>query len=78
MLALISSIPTNVREEFDVQDLPSRSVNLSAEQMNQVFGGCVREGYRCYRDSDCCCNERTVFNCRYVGSSRVKYCRCAP
>ena len=33
MLALISSIPTTVREGFDVQDLPPRATPVSAEQM---------------------------------------------
>ena len=55
MLALISSIPTNVREGFDVQDLPHRASTLSEEQMSKLFGGaCSRRGSRCVRDRDCC------------------------
>lgn len=38
MLALISSIPTTVREGFDVQDLPLRASTVSAEQISEVFG----------------------------------------
>ncbi len=39
MLALISSIPTTVRDGFDVQDLPLRATSVSVEQMSEVFGG---------------------------------------
>ena len=80
MLALISSIPTTVREGFDVQDLPSRSVTLSAEDLSKVFGGCVKEGGRCSKDSDCCCNKRYEFNClnrRVLGTPYYAYlCTC--
>ncbi len=37
MLALISSIPTTVREGFDVQDLPARASTLSEEQMKKCL-----------------------------------------
>jgi hypothetical protein len=63
MLVLISSIPTTVRQGFDVQDLPSRSVTLSAEDLSRVFGGCVKQGRRCGKDADCCCNKQYEFNC---------------
>lgn len=55
MLALISSIPTTVREGFNVQDLPHRASTLSEEQMSKLFGGaCSPRGARCSRDRDCC------------------------
>ena len=54
MLALISSIPTAVREGFDVQDLPSRAIPVSQEQMSQVFGGCSAEGSLCAAGWECC------------------------
>jgi hypothetical protein len=63
MLLNISSIPTTIREGFDVQDLPSRSVNLSAETLSKVFGGCLKHGSRCHGDGDCCCNKKYEFNC---------------
>lgn len=48
MLALISSIPTTVREGFDVQDLPLRASTLSAETLTNVFGGkCFSAGVLC-------------------------------
>jgi hypothetical protein len=54
MLALISSIPTTMREGFDVQDLPPRATPMSQEQMSKVFGGCRREGSTCWVGSQCC------------------------
>lgn len=55
MLALISSIPTTVREGFDVQDLPHRASTLSEEQMSKLFGGaCSPRGASCVNDDDCC------------------------
>jgi hypothetical protein len=55
MLALISSIPKNVREGFDVQDLPHRASTLSEEQMSKLFGGaCSPRGAKCTFDRDCC------------------------
>ncbi len=55
MLTLISSIPTAVREGFDVQDLPPRATSVSAEQMKEVWGGlCSLIGQRCFRNRDCC------------------------
>ncbi len=74
MLTLISSIPTTVREGFDVQDLPSRAVTLSAEQMNKVFGGCVRDGGRCYIDADCCSNKPLEFNCKRRPGTKLSFC----
>jgi hypothetical protein len=48
MLALISSIPTTVREGFDIQDLPLRASTLSAETLINVFGGkCFPAGVLC-------------------------------
>lgn len=74
MLDLISLIPTTVREGFDVQDLPSRAISLSAEQMSKVFGGCVFDGGRCYIDADCCSNKVFEFNCKYI--NELGYSRC--
>lgn len=54
MLAIISAIPTTVREGFDVQDLPHRATSVSAEQMNKVFGGCKGEGGICISGAQCC------------------------
>lgn len=61
MLDLISSIPTTVREGFDVQDLPLRAVPLTAEQMNEVFGACP--GRLCVIRANCCAG----YYCRYLG-----------
>lgn len=48
MLALISSIPTTVREGFDVQDLPLRASTVSEDTLENVFGGrCLPEGASC-------------------------------
>lgn len=48
MLALISSIPTTVREGFDLQDLPPRASTLSPETLTNVFGGnCLPAGVLC-------------------------------
>jgi hypothetical protein len=58
MLSNLSLIPTNVREGFDVQDLPPRASTVSEEQMSRVFGGnhpnCSRGGQRCLLNRDCC------------------------
>jgi hypothetical protein len=54
MLALISSIPTNVREGFDVQNLPLRASNLSKVTLANVFGSafpCPK--IRCWTDINC-------------------------
>jgi len=76
MLVLISSIPTTVREGFEVQDLPSRSVTLNAEQMSQVFGGCSKRGKRCYIDADCCGNTPINRCCKYIKELGYKRCYC--
>ncbi len=66
MLALISSIPTTVREGFYVQDLPPRATSVSAEQMSEVFGGvCKPLGAQCRRSSECCYRLKCVwFKCK--------------
>jgi len=68
MLALISSIPTTVREGFDVQNLPYRATPMSQEQMSKVFGGgnCPGqpeysgrpEGATCLYGGQCCYKNR--------------------
>jgi hypothetical protein len=50
MLTLISSIPTTVREGFDVQDLPPRASIVSQNTLENVFGGassCLGIGASC-------------------------------
>ena len=56
MLALISSIPTIVREGFDVQDLPPRASTLSEDTLENVLGsiGCGKVGKFCINTTDCC------------------------
>lgn len=55
MLDLISSIPTTVREGFDVQDLPPRASTLSEEQMKKMFGGeCKPRATQCWYSGECC------------------------
>ena len=56
MLTLISSIPTAVREELDVQDLPPRVTPVNAEQLKEVFGGaCTGAGGFCVINIRSCC-----------------------
>jgi hypothetical protein len=56
MLTLISSIPTTVREAFDVQDLPPRASTVNEDTLENVFGsiGCGRRGDFCFNSTDCC------------------------
>lgn len=65
MLALISSIPTTVREGFDVQDLPHRASTLSEDTLENVFGGCRKGGQWCLADNQCCSRNCRFFNCIY-------------
>lgn len=53
MLTAISSIPTNVYEGFDVQDLPPRASTLSTENLVNVFGGKRCFWQRCRTTADC-------------------------
>ncbi len=69
MLTLISSIPTTVREGFDVQDLPARASTLSEEQMKKMFGGeCKPRGAQCWYSRECCSR-------RCVGISPWRICQ---
>lgn len=64
MLDLISSIPTAVRAGLDVQDLPLRATQVSAEHLSEVKGGddgCPRQPSRCDRD---CRKKGKVGQCR--------------
>ena len=75
MLNLISSIPTTMREGFDVQDLPHRATPLSAEHLSKVFGGaCIKDGNICANDIECCNNGRLTKNC-VKDVNGVKRCR---
>jgi hypothetical protein len=48
MLTTFSSIPTTLREGFDVQDLSPRASTVSEDTLENVFGGrCLREGASC-------------------------------
>ena len=48
MLALTSSIPTIVREGFDVQELSPRASTVSEDTLENVFGGnCLLAGVLC-------------------------------
>jgi hypothetical protein len=48
MLPNLSLIPTNVREGFDVEDLPLRASTVSEDTLENVFGGrCLPEGASC-------------------------------
>jgi hypothetical protein len=62
MLTAFSSIPTNVREGFDVQDLPLRATSVSAEQMKEVVSGAKCRPYQaqCW-SSTVCCSGRCVW-----------------
>lgn len=55
MLTLISSIPTTVREGFDLQELPPRASSMSAETLAIVFGGefDLCSPRLCRTDEDC-------------------------
>jgi hypothetical protein len=53
MLTAISSIPTSVREGFDVQDLPLRASTLSEDTLRKVFGGERCFWQRCRTTADC-------------------------
>ena len=56
MLALISSIPTTVRERFEVQDLPPRASTVSEDTLENLFGGkCLPAGVRCVPMPRQCC-----------------------
>ena len=54
MIHLSLSIPTIVREEFELQTLPFRGAPLSEKTLQTVFGGCGRLGDICRKNSDCC------------------------
>ena len=59
MLNLISSIPTTMREGFDMQDLPHRAASISLEHLGEVGGGSSR-GFGCPRDSKCNAHCKTI------------------
>ena len=50
MLVQISKIPTDVREGFDVQDLPPRASTVSEELLVNIFGS---EAARCFPQKTC-------------------------
>ncbi|MEA5604851.1 hypothetical protein [Nostoc sp. UHCC 0252] len=58
MLAQVSSIPTTMREGFEVQYLPFRATPVDADHLKKVFGGACRgAGEFCIIHRLFCCSE---------------------
>jgi hypothetical protein len=49
-----SSIPTNVRDQFDVQDLPARASSVSEDTLKMISGGVCYVYGSCSYDFQCC------------------------
>ena len=48
--------PRSIRIDL-ARDLPRRAQRLSADQLSNVFGGCIGEWQRCNNNWDCCSNK---------------------
>lgn len=76
MLTLISSIPTTVREGFDVQDLPHRAASVRLEHLSEVGGGSA-QGFGCPNEYSCSSYCRSIkYRCGYCEGFLRLRCHC--
>jgi hypothetical protein len=54
-------------------ELPKRPIQISEEDIDKMFGGCVK-GERCNNDCDCCIGYKCIAGMLYDTKEDTKMC----